>query len=187
MTEAECRRLMADMAAIWKNYKPLDVQTETRVWMRYLGEYTYPEVNAALDAYVVTDTKGFPPSPGQLLDRLHSTRNSGELTASEAWALVSRAIKRSGYYSREEFEKLPQAVRKAVGSPDQLRDWALDESYVEGVAKGQFSRAYESELAREHEYQKMPENVKALIRKAEAGRIGERPAEQIGGGNDFGK
>lgn len=170
------------MMAIWKNtYRPDDVRTETAVWMRYLGAYDYREVNAGLDAFAASETKGFPPSPGQLIDKIHSTRNAGELTATEAWSLVSKAIRRSGYNSAEEFGKLPPAAQKAVGSPHQLYAWAMDETYSEGVAMSQFVRAYNQVVEREHELQKMPESVKSLIRKAEAEKIEGEKVKQIAG------
>ena len=81
----------------------------------------------------------------------------------EAWALVSKAIRNSGYNSVEEFAKLPPSAQKAVGLPDQLRTWALDENYNEQVVSSNFMRCYRTELARHEELSKMPSDVKALI------------------------
>lgn len=52
--------------------------------------------------------------------------NKEELTADEAWELVEKAIWNSpNHHAAAEFNKLPPLVRKAVGRPEQLRDWNL--------------------------------------------------------------
>lgn len=81
----------------------------------------------------------------------------------EAWALVSNAIRNSTYNSVDEYAKLPPVVQKAVGLPDQLRIWAMDENYNEEVVMSQFQRSYRSELKRQEEFQKLPSDVQRLI------------------------
>ena len=81
----------------------------------------------------------------------------------EAWSLVSKAIRNSAYNSVEEFAKLPPIVQNAVGLPDQLRTWALDENYNEQVISSNFMRCYRTELARHEELSKMPAEIKDLI------------------------
>lgn len=85
----------------------------------------------------------------------------------EAWMLVSKAL-RNGYYGAvEEFNKLPPLVQKAVGSPDNLRNWALtDINSIENVVQSNFMRTYRTVVNRAKEYQKMPKDIKALIESA---------------------
>ena len=44
-----------------------------------------------------------------------------QLSEAEAWAMVSKAARNGLYGAREEFEKLPEDVKQAIGTPDQLK------------------------------------------------------------------
>ena len=132
-----------------------------------LEEYSYSQISMALKTYVHSDTSGFAPNVGQLLDKLHLIQDPQELNEMEAWFLVSRAL-RNGYYGAvEEFNKLPPLVQKAVGSPDNLRNWALtDSKSIENVVQSNFMRTYRTVVSRDREYQKMPKDIQALIESA---------------------
>ena len=82
----------------------------------------------------------------------------------EAWSLVSKAL-RNGYYgAAEEFNNLPPLVQKAVGSPDNLRNWSqTDVKAIETVIQSNFMRSYVAIVKREYEIKKMPADVQALI------------------------
>ena len=125
-----------------------------------------------------SNTSGFAPAPGQIIDKIHTMTQPQELNETEAWSLVSKAIRNSGYNSTEEFAKLPPLVQKAVGLPSQLRTWALDENYNEQVAMSSFQRAYKAELKRNEELLKMPQNVRKLIEKANVGSYSAQIAEK---------
>ena len=134
-----------------------------------MRDYSYEQVNAGLNLYMKSDTRGFPPVPGQIIDKIHIVTAPQELNEMEAWSFVSKAIRNSGYNSVEEFAKLPPLVQKAVGLPSQLRTWALDENYNEEVVSSNFIKCYRNELARQRELQKMPQNVRNLIDKTNVG------------------
>jgi hypothetical protein len=129
-----------------------------------LEEYSYSQISMALKTYVHSDTSGFAPSIGQLINKLHEVQSPQELNEMEAWMLVSRAL-RNGYYGAvEEFNKLPPLVQKAVGSPDNLRNWALtDSKSIENVVQSNFMRTYRAVVNRAKEFQKMPKDIQALI------------------------
>ena len=154
------------MVDSYPNYKPNNISETVDVWQMMLSEYTYEQISVALKAYILSDTSGFAPSIGQLVAKIQTIMQPQELSEMEAWALVSKAIRNSGYNSVEEFAKLPPLVQKAVGLPDQLRTWALDENYNEQVVSSNFMRCYRTELARHDELSKMPSEVKALIENA---------------------
>lgn len=151
------------MCDSYPNYKPMDLSETVDVWTMMLEEYTYEQISIALKAYVLSDTSGFAPSVGQLVAKVQTITQPQELNEMEAWALVSKAIRNSGYNSVEEYSKLPLVVQKAVGLPDQLRIWAMDEHYNEEVVMSQFQRCYRSELKRQEEFQKLPRDVQRLI------------------------
>lgn len=169
MTREETVKIIRIMVDSYPNYKPNDISETVDVWQMMLEEYSYQEVSVALKAYILSDESGFAPSIGKLVSKIHTMTASQELNEMEAWSLVSKAIRNSGYNSVEEFAKLPPLVQKSVGLPSQLRAWALDENYNEQVAMSSFQRAYKTELKRHEELQKMPQNVRQLIEKANVG------------------
>lgn len=163
MTREETVKIIRIMVDSYPNYKPNNISETVDVWQMMLSDYDYNMVAMALKAYILSDTSGFAPSIGQLVGKIQSITQPQELSEMEAWALVSKAIRNSGYNSVEEFAKLPPSAQKAVGLPDQLRTWALDENYNEQVVSSNFMRCYRTELARHEELSKMPSDVKALI------------------------
>lgn len=166
MTREETVKIIRIMVDSYPNYKPNDISETVDVWNMMLSDYDYNLVAMALKTYILSDTSGFAPAIGQLVAKIQTLTKPQELSEMEAWSLVSKAIRNSGYNSVEEFAKLPLLVQKAVGLPDQLRIWALDEDYNEQVVSSNFMRCYRNELARHEELSKMPSDAKALIDSA---------------------
>lgn len=164
MTEGEAKKLFAVMTVAYPNYRIDDIEYTVKTWVGFLGGYSYEQVNMALRTYITTDTSGFAPSIGQLLDKLNAIQNPQELNEMEAWSLVSKAL-RNGYYGAiEEFNNLPPLVQKAVGSPDNLRNWSqTDVKAIETVIQSNFMRSYAAIVKREYEIKKMPADVRTLI------------------------
>ena len=82
----------------------------------------------------------------------------------EAWSLVRRAISNSTYNAEQEFERLPEAVQRAVGSPANLREMAaLDIERVETVEQSHFIRAYVAAIKRAAEDAKIPAKVREML------------------------
>lgn len=159
------------LAAAIKTFFPKDNMLPTNkamdLWFDMLKDLTYESAYAALKKHVASSR--FPPTIADIREGATDFTVPNELNEMEAWSLVSKAIRNSGYNSVEEFAKLPPLVQKAVGLPDQLRAWGLDENYNEEVAMSSFQRAYKAELKRHEELQKMPQNVRNLIEKANVG------------------
>lgn len=164
MTRDEAVKIIRIMCDCYPNYKPSNLSETVDVWNMMLENCTYEQVSVALKAYAFSDTSGFAPSIGQLINKLHEVQSPQELNEMEAWLLVSKAL-RNGYYGAvEEFNKLPPLVQKAVGSPDNLRNWALtDINSIENVVQSNFMRTYRVVVNRAKEFQKMPKDIKALI------------------------
>ena len=67
----------------------------------------------------------------------------------DAWEMVADAIRNGIYGATEEFEKLPEDVRKAVASPAALTEWAmLPSDKVHTVIQSQFKTAYRGVVER---------------------------------------
>lgn len=164
MTREETIGILMVIQAAYQNYRVPDKTVAVNMWHRALGEYSYEEVSNALDTFIRSDTKGFAPSPGQVIDKIHIVGRLEELNEMEAWSLVSKALRRGNYYAEEEYGKLPPEIRKAVGSPDNLRNWArAPEHDVETVIQSNFMRTYRTGLDRKRQYERLPVNVKALV------------------------
>lgn len=155
------------MCDCYPNYKPSNLSETVDVWNMMLEEYNYNQISMALKAYVHSDTSGFAPSIGQLINKLHEVQAPQELNEMEAWLLVGKALRNGTYGAVEEFNKLPPLVQKAVGSPDNLRNWAqTDSESIENVVQSNFMRTYRIVVNRAKEYQKMPKDIQALIENA---------------------
>ena len=161
----------------YPNYKPNNLTETVDVWNMMLSDYTYEQVSVALKAYILADTNGFAPSIGQLVDRVNTFSQPQELNELEAWSLVYKAIRNSGYNSEYEFSMLPGLVRKAVGTSNQLRTWAMDENFNEQVVGSHFIRCYRSEVARDRDFRKMPANIQSLISNNSNNQINKRIQE----------
>lgn len=178
MTFNEAMKFVAVLMTVYPNYNPADEELAAKVWAEVTEDYTYKQVDTALKSYMRTNTSGFAPVPGQIIDKIHTMTAPQELNEMEAWSLVYKAICNSTYNSVSEFEKLPPLVQKAVGLPDSLREWAMTENLNLEVVMSNFQRAYKAELKRHKELQKIPQNVRNLIEKANVGSYSAQIAEK---------
>lgn len=168
MTVNDARKIIAVMLVSYPNFKPIDTELMATTWADMLNEYSYEQVSVALKCYITTDTSGFAPSIGQLIDKLKTVEQPQELNELQAWGLVRKAINNSGYHSEEEFAKLPPLVQKAVGTPGQLKQWGLsDIESIETVAQSNFMRTYRAVAKREDEVSRMPIEIRKLIKQNE--------------------
>lgn len=168
MTVNDARKIIAVMLVSYPNFKPIDTELMATTWADMLNEYSYEQVSVALKCYITTDTSGFAPSIGQLIDKLKTVEQPQELNELQAWGLVRKAINNSGYHSEEEFAKLPPLVQKAVGTPGQLKQWGMsDIESIETVAQSNFMRTYRAVAKREDEVSRMPKEIRQLIQQNE--------------------
>ena len=163
MTEKEVRQLLAMTQAVYPNYNPPSREAAVNAWLMCLSEYDNNVVMAAFKAYMTTNTSGFAPVPGQLIEILQTLTQPSELNELEAWSIVRKALRNCGYNSEQEFAKLPTVVQKTVGTPQQLKIWACDSEFNENVVSSNYIKTYRTEVKRATELNKMPENVRKLI------------------------
>lgn len=166
MKKAETAKILMVMDMNYPNWKPKDMNFAIETWNEMLSDYSYEEISVALKAFILSDTSGFAPTIGQLVERVHQLRDAekgDELTEAEAWAMVHKAVRRSIYYAEEEFEKFPPAIKRAVGSPSYLRDMAMDENINHSVESSNFKRTYRAVLEKEREMAKMPREIKERL------------------------
>lgn len=166
MTRDEIKEMLMVIQAAYPNYKPQDKTVAVNTWYMMLKDYEKEVVEAALKIYIASDTNGFAPAIGQLIDKINTVTAPPELNSMTAWGLVSKALSNGLNGAEKEFEKLPPTIKKAVGSPENLRHWAMsDVRSVETVIQSNFIRTYEAEVRRKNEAAKTPKDVMALIDK----------------------
>lgn len=121
-------------------------------------------VMTAVKSYIRSNPSQFAPSVGQIVDLMSKLSNPSTIDADTAWNIVYKALSNSGYQAKEEFAKLPPEVQAGVGSPDQLRTWALmDVGEVQTVVMSMFKKGYSTRIKEKREFDKLPDNAKNLI------------------------
>ena len=174
--------IKATYPAHFTKYTTKDYDNMIQAWTAVMEDYSYQQASAGMKIYLASDTKGFPPSPGQVIDCITKTMEQPELemNALEAWDLVRHALKNSAYHSEEEFAKLPSVVRRAVGSASNLREMCmLETSEVETVEQSQFVRTYNATVQRMKDEAKIPSKVRELIAQAAQERLAEKPVNLL--------
>lgn len=170
MTKQEAAKIVYTIHAVYPRYfvgfSKRQMENMIDAWAVTLEDYTYPQASAGLKIFLTGDAKGFPPSPGQVIDCILKVSETPELSEEEAWGYVSMAICNGFYGAEEEFKKLPDVCKKVVGSPRNLRTWAtMNSNDLHTIQKSHFIRAYRTELERRKDDAKIPASVKALIGK----------------------
>ena len=147
------------------------------LWSEMFAEDDVAIVAAAVKALIATDDKGFPPHIGAVKAKVRQITQPAGMTEQEAWNLVAKAIRNSAYGSREEFDKLPIDIQRLVGSPNQLRDWAMmDSDTVHSVVASNFQRSYKTRKTADADYQALPSDIKTMI-SGLAARLSLKSAE----------
>lgn len=175
MTPTETGKIMDILKTAYPRFysgpEAPDIRKMVSLWSEMFRNDDVALVAAAVKALIESDEKGFPPHIGAVKAKLRLITGGDEMTEAEAWGIVSKAIRNSSYGSREEFEKLPPVLRRLVGSPSQLRDWAMmDSETVHSVVASNFQRSYKVVAQREREVSKLPPDVKAIVGKLSEGK-----------------
>lgn len=111
------------------------------------------------------NTFKFPPAIADVKEEIYKLQNTSNENAMEIYALIKKAIGRSIYYSKEEFDKLPELAKRFVVNPDRLRDWAMQENLNHDVLMSQFLKQYEVLKKQEKEEKMMLPEVKEKLNK----------------------
>ena len=135
------------------------------IWADLFADDPAEVVGMAVKALISTDDKGFPPHIGAVKAKIRQLTAKPELSEQEAWGLVSRAIQNGIYGSEKEFDRLPEMLQRIVGSPSQLREWAvMDSEAVQSVVASNFQRSYRERAKYARELEALPADVKAVAK-----------------------
>ena len=154
-------KCIAIIKTAYPNYKIENREVLFDLWMHSFDDMEPGEVAAGIDAYIRADRSGFAPSIGQIRAAVRSINRPQQLTEGQAWNMVYQALCNSNYHANEEFNKLPPDVRRAVGGPDQLREWAAMDFDGITVAESNFKRAYRGVADADRKNELLPDRLKA--------------------------
>ena len=148
-----------------------DVENMVNVWADFFRNDPYPIVDAAVKAIINAGTKdGYPPDIGAVKEQIRRFTRPEKDTAMDAWNEVKKAI--SFYDARKTFSTLPELSRRIVGSPNQLREWALMEmETINTVVQSNFLKAYRAKEASYLAQKALPEDVQKLVAKIQEGMM----------------
>ena len=181
MTRAETLAVMSILKAAYPAYyrdmKRKDAEAVVNLWSEMLADYPADLVVAAVKSHIASDRKGFPPHIGAIIAAIGEINRPAELSEGEAWALISKAIRNSGYNSDQEFEKLPERLQRIVGHPAQLREWALmDTSTVQSVVQSNIMRSFRARAESERKMRAMPSDVRSKMEELTKAAVKELPS-----------
>lgn len=180
MTREQFKVLVKAMKAVYTNPGFIPDQDAFDVWYSMLKDLDYAIASRAVQMHLQTEES--PPTVAGIRKQSVKLKadETDDLNETAAWSLVLKAIRRSTYYSEEEFAKLPPVVQRAVSSPRQLREWATLED-VDGktltVIQSNFQRTFRAEQQRERERNKLSPDVLRLMRPLNNPKIEDKPKE----------
>lgn len=182
MTRDETKSIVqVILMAFQKSFRDIDqgkISAMVDAWHWVLADYDYKAMQVALKAYMQTDRSGFAPSPGQLIGMMSDISTAGDMSEMEAWSLVLKAIRNGSYGAAEEFDKLPPLVQKAVGSPQQIKEWATTEG-EESVRQSNFLRSYRQLKDRESKEQRLSTDIRQVIENRRTDAIAENSTARL--------
>lgn len=167
MTREEFKILVKGLKAVYTQPSFIPDKEAFEVWYGLLADLDYELCSIAIKKHMQTVEKE-PTVAGIRKHASELSREEGEINELAAWQMVLKAMRNSTYHSDEEFAKLPSTVQRAVGSPRQLREWAMAEN-IDGtwmnVTQSNFMRTYRAEVVREREMRKLSPDLMRLVRK----------------------
>lgn len=174
MTYDETLTIMSVLKAAYPSYykdmRRSDADAIVSLWVEMFKDDPAEIVAMAVKAHIATDKKGFPPHIGAIKEAIVKLKTSDEMTEMEAWALVNKATQNSTWNAKEEFDKLPPVIQRLVGSPNQLREWAMmDSATINSVVASNFQRSYKARAANEREVLALPQDVRQTMEALSAG------------------
>ena len=180
MTKDQFKILVKAMKAVYTNPGFIPDNDAFDVWYSMLKDLDYALASRAVQMHMQTEET--PPTVAGIRKQSAKLKadETDDLNETAAWSLVLKAIRRSTYYSDEEFAKLPATVQRSVASPKQLREWAMLED-VDGktltVIQSNFQRTFRAEQQRERERSKLSPDVLKLMKPMNNPQIKDKPKE----------
>ena len=113
-------------------------------------------------------TSEYPPSIASVKNAMYKMTTQNEISESELWSCIQKAVRNSAYYSNEEFEKLPDICKTYVGTAAQLKEWAISPDYNSGVQQSLFLKQVQILKQREKDSKMLLPEVKRFLTQLDA-------------------
>ncbi len=166
MTRNEIKELIGVMKLAYPNYNPDSISKVIDLWQLMLNDYEYKDCLLSLKNYIANNTSGFAPSISHIIDGIHTTKeiiSDAYPVETEAWALVNKALNNGNYHAQEEFDKLPDLIKKTIGSANMIREWAMLDTKTLSVIQSNFMRSYRENVEKTKTINRMPTEIKNQI------------------------
>jgi hypothetical protein len=142
-----------------------DAVSMAKLWSRMFADDLYQEVDAAVQILICSESE-FPPNIGQVKKQIASMKTDTD-SAISAWNQVKSAMKFTNCV--QNFNALPELSRRVVGSPNQLKEWALmDPAQINTIVQSNFLKSYKEIEGNFRAQEALPastQNLIELIRK----------------------
>lgn len=186
MTYEETLGVMSVMKAAYPSYYKgmtrKDAEQAAGLWAEMFKDDSLIDVSVAVKAFIASDTKGFPPTIGVIKAELAKLREPDDITELEAWNIVRNAVSGASvspqsvvWYNgstdgrtsaQRRFDALPERIKRVVGSPKQLAEWAeMDTATLNSVVASNFQRSYKARRESDREYTMLPSDVRAAMQQ----------------------
>lgn len=178
MTKEETREVLRVIRASYPHsFNKMSIDDKKNllaVWTDMFAEDDVILVLTAVKSYIRTNPSQFAPSVGQIVEMMDKLSHPERIDADTAWSMVYKALSNSIYNAKSEFAKLPKEVQAGVGSPEQLRTWAvMNTDELQTVVASNFKRGYTGRVKDQKEFEKLPTQAKAIIQNlADMKKIG---------------
>ena len=173
MTREEFSIIVKGLKAVYTQQTFIPDKDAFNVWYELLKDIDYANCNMAVQRYIISER--FPPTIADIRAYVFKNDKSNNgLNESYAWSLVRKAISDSSYHSEERFNELPETIQKAVGSANQLRIWATDGDFNDGVVQSNFLRSYRQVIETNQKMEILPQKLRNMIENTSCKMIGEK-------------
>lgn len=181
MDREETKEIMRTISRVYPDFlKGMEKSEKSEaidIWTALFDAEPFELVAAGTKAFIVSDTKGFAPAPGQIKQKIRLLTHQEEQTETQAWEHVRKAIAGGRGDFREAWDKLPGEIKEIV-SPGQLREWSITDLSQQQVIASNFMRSYRAKTRRDQEIAQLPEDVHNAIKRLQKGESHERITEQ---------
>jgi len=159
MTKGEVAKLLVVLAASYPKFEVDDVKVQ--VWHEMLGDLDYAVASMAVKKIIMQNT--FPPAIAEVRKAAAELTNPENLTSSEAWGEVTRAIRNYGYYREGEALASMSPTTAQVVRYMGWREICLSEEPE--ILRAHFLKMYDQVAAREQEKQLLSPTMQTEIKK----------------------
>lgn len=139
------------------------MKLKMELWIKEFEADEYKLVYASV-RILMRENREFAPNIGQIREKMRLLTAPDELSEADAWTIVSKACRNGLYGYAQEYAKLPEDVQRAVGAPEQLREWAMmDADTLQSVVASNFRRSYRVYKSRQKELAMIPSELRAAL------------------------